>query len=122
MSYETDRYQVAKLSGQSLAVIECGIQICHGGHVAQRALYRDYSIHFILEGKGNPDKFLARRIRVLTTIVSMSSKESSTIRSPPLLSPFLAFSPIFPHIPFYGQGPSFPNKKQALLIPFSVPL
>ena len=52
MSYDTDRYQVAKLSGQSLAVIECGIQICHAGHAAPRALYRDYSVHFILEGKG----------------------------------------------------------------------
>jgi AraC-like DNA-binding protein/mannose-6-phosphate isomerase-like protein (cupin superfamily) len=52
MSYDTDRYQLTKLSGQSLAVIECGIQICHSGHAAQRTMYRYYSAHFILEGKG----------------------------------------------------------------------
>ena len=52
MSYVTDRYQLTKLSGQSLAVIECGIQICHSGHAAQRTMYRYYSVHFILEGKG----------------------------------------------------------------------
>lgn len=52
MSYDTDRYKLKKLSGQSLAVIECGIQICHPGHAAPRRLYRDYSAHFILEGAG----------------------------------------------------------------------
>ena len=52
MSYETDRYNLTKLSGQSLAVIECGIQICHPGHAAPKLLYKTYSAHFILEGKG----------------------------------------------------------------------
>ena len=52
MSYDTDRYQLTKLSGQSLAVIECGIQICHSGHATPRTMYRYYSAHFIMEGKG----------------------------------------------------------------------
>ena len=52
MSYTTDRYNLRKLSGQSLAVTECGIQICHSGHVSPSITYPDYSAHFILEGKG----------------------------------------------------------------------
>ena len=52
MSYDTDRYNLSKLSGQSLAVIECGIQICHPGHASPKLFYKDYSAHFILEGKG----------------------------------------------------------------------
>ena len=52
MSYDTDRYSLPKLSGQSLAVVQCGIQICHPGHTPPRLVYRNYSITFILEGKG----------------------------------------------------------------------
>ena len=52
MSYDTDRYNLAKLPSQSIAVIECGIQICHPGHAAPKLFYKDYSAHFILEGKG----------------------------------------------------------------------
>ena len=52
MSYETDRYRLKKSPNQSLAVVECGIQICHAGHTSPRILYREYSVHFILEGKG----------------------------------------------------------------------
>ena len=52
MSFDTDRYQLKKLPSQSLAVIECGIQICHPGHAAPKLLYKDYSAHFILKGKG----------------------------------------------------------------------
>ncbi|MBQ8894348.1 MAG: AraC family transcriptional regulator [Clostridia bacterium] len=52
MSYITDRYTLNKLPGQSLAVVECGIQICHPGHTTPPLCYRDYSAHFILEGKG----------------------------------------------------------------------
>jgi AraC-like DNA-binding protein len=52
MSYDTDRYNLVKLASQSLAVIECGIQICHPGHAAPKLFYKDYSAHFILEGKG----------------------------------------------------------------------
>ena len=52
MSYETDRYRLKKSPGQSLAVVECGIQICHSGHASPRIMYRDYSAHFILKGKG----------------------------------------------------------------------
>ena len=52
MSYDTDRYTLKKDSDQSLAVVECGIQICHSGHTSPRLMYRHYSAHFILEGKG----------------------------------------------------------------------
>ena len=52
MSYDTDRYGLKKAANQSLAVIECGIQICHAGHKTPRATYKTYSAHFILEGKG----------------------------------------------------------------------
>ena len=52
MSYDTDRYGLKKLSNQSLAVVECGLQICHSGHAAPMLTYSMYSAHFILEGKG----------------------------------------------------------------------
>ena len=52
MSYDTDRYGLKKLASQSLAVVECGIQICHSGHSSPKMTYRTYSAHFILEGKG----------------------------------------------------------------------
>ena len=52
MSYITDRYNLQKTSGQSLAVTECGIQICNPGHASPKIVYPDYSAHFILEGKG----------------------------------------------------------------------
>lgn len=52
MSYETDRYYLRKQSGHSLAVTECGIQICHSGHATPELVYPDYSMHFILEGRG----------------------------------------------------------------------
>ncbi len=51
MSYETDRYTLPRQSC-SLTITECGIQICHAGHAAPMAKYREYSAHFILEGKG----------------------------------------------------------------------
>ena len=52
MSYITDRYNLKKLSSQSLAVTECGIQICNSGHATPPIPYKEYAIHFILEGKG----------------------------------------------------------------------
>ena len=52
MSYDTDRYGLNKLPSQSLAVVECGIQICHSGHVSPDLTYKYYSVHFILEGGG----------------------------------------------------------------------
>lgn len=52
MSYDTERYRFEKLSNQTLAVIECGLQICHSGHSSGKLVYPDYSAHFILEGKG----------------------------------------------------------------------
>lgn len=52
MSFDTDRYHLKKLPSQSLAVVECGIQICHAGHAAPKLFYKTYSAHFILKGKG----------------------------------------------------------------------
>ena len=52
MSYDTERYGFEKLSNQNLSIIECGLQMCHSGHSSVKMLYPDYSIHFILEGKG----------------------------------------------------------------------
>lgn len=52
MSYDTDRYGLKKLPSQSLAVVECGIQICHPAHATPTLSYKTYSAHFILEGKG----------------------------------------------------------------------
>jgi AraC-like DNA-binding protein len=52
MSYVTDRYNLKKLSSQSLAVTECGIQICNSGHATPPIYYGEYAVHFILEGQG----------------------------------------------------------------------
>lgn len=52
MSQLTDRYDIDKLPNQSLAVTQCGIQICDAGHSSGSLLYEHYSAHFILEGKG----------------------------------------------------------------------
>lgn len=52
MSYTTDRHSVTKLPSQSLAVVQCGLQICHSGHSSGWLTYPHYSAHFILEGKG----------------------------------------------------------------------
>lgn len=52
MSYIIDRHVVQKLPSQSLAVIQCGMQTCHGGHTSKWATYPHYSVTFILEGAG----------------------------------------------------------------------
>lgn len=52
MSYDTDRYIFYRAKSTALFLTECGIQICHAGHAAPLAKYPDYSMHFILEGKG----------------------------------------------------------------------
>lgn len=52
MSYDTDRYLFYTSPSPTLFLTECGIQICHSGHAAPPLKYHDYSIHFILEGKG----------------------------------------------------------------------
>lgn len=52
MSYDTVRYYYENLSGRSLSIIECGLQICHSGHTSGKLVCPDYSAHFILEGKG----------------------------------------------------------------------
>ena len=52
LSYKTDRYDIKKLPNQSLAVTQCGLQICDSGHSFGPFLYNHYSAHFILSGKG----------------------------------------------------------------------
>lgn len=52
MSYDTDRYLFYHTQSTALSLTECGIQICHKGHAAPPGKYPDYSMHFILEGKG----------------------------------------------------------------------
>lgn len=52
MSYIVDRYEIYKLPGQSLAVTQCGLQICGKGHAYGPQIYDSYSVCFILEGKG----------------------------------------------------------------------
>lgn len=52
MGYKTDRYDIKKLPNQSLAVTQCGLQICDTGHSCGPFLYSHYSAHFILSGKG----------------------------------------------------------------------
>lgn len=52
MSYDTERYSLEKKSGQSLAVLQCGLTVCHSGHSTPKLVYPCYSAHFILEGKG----------------------------------------------------------------------
>lgn len=52
MGYKTDRYDIKKLPNQSLAVTQCGLQICDNGHSCGPFLYSHYSAHFILSGKG----------------------------------------------------------------------
>ncbi|MBQ8816138.1 MAG: AraC family transcriptional regulator [Lachnospiraceae bacterium] len=52
MSIILDYHNIKKLPNQSIAVIQCGLTICHAGHVSQPRIYNHYSAHFILEGKG----------------------------------------------------------------------
>ena len=52
LSYMTDRYDIKKLPNQSLAVTQCGLQICNSGHSCGPCLYEHYSVCFILSGKG----------------------------------------------------------------------
>lgn len=52
MSFDTERYNLEKLSGQSLAVIQCGMNVCHSGHTTGNLVYREYSVHFVLDGRG----------------------------------------------------------------------
>ena len=52
MSIIKDEHELKKLPNQSLAVIQCGLTICHPGHACLPRIYNHYSAHFILEGKG----------------------------------------------------------------------
>lgn len=52
MNFVAELYKPKKLPDQSLAVIQCGHQKCNGGYTSPLKLYPDYSVTFILEGKG----------------------------------------------------------------------
>lgn len=52
MSYTTERYSIERLSCQSLAVVQCGIQICDPSHTYGLTIPSCFSISFVLEGKG----------------------------------------------------------------------
>ena len=50
--YMLDFCDISKLPDQSLAVIQCGYQESHSGYKSVLRKYNDYSVTFILEGKG----------------------------------------------------------------------
>ena len=52
MSVILDFNNLKKLPNQSIAVVQCGLTICHPKHSSQSRIYKHYSAHFILEGKG----------------------------------------------------------------------
>ena len=52
MSIIKDEHNLKKLPNRSLSVLQCGFTICHSGHTTPSRIYKDYSAHFILEGKG----------------------------------------------------------------------
>lgn len=52
MSVNHDVHNLKELPNQSIAVIQCGMTICHPGHRSQPRIYNHYSATFILEGKG----------------------------------------------------------------------
>ena len=52
MSYTLDMYSLSRLPGQSLAVTQCGLQMCDPGHSCGPRIYSSYSVHFVIEGKG----------------------------------------------------------------------
>lgn len=52
MSIIKDEHNLKKLPNQSLSILQCGLTICHSGHTTPSRIYKDYSAHFILEGKG----------------------------------------------------------------------
>lgn len=51
MHYYLDCYDI-KNPDQSLSVIQCGYQECHSGYKSLPRRYNDYSVTFVLEGKG----------------------------------------------------------------------
>lgn len=52
MKYILDYYNVQKLPDQSLAVVQCGYQKSMSGYTSVLRLHEDYSVTFVLEGKG----------------------------------------------------------------------
>ncbi len=52
MSYSTDRYNIEGAMIGNIALTNCGITENHPLHNSGKRIYQDYSIHFIVEGKG----------------------------------------------------------------------
>ncbi len=53
MRYQLDYHNIEKLPEQSLAVIQCGYQRCFSAHHSPPRLYPQYSVTFIIRGKGS---------------------------------------------------------------------
>ena len=47
-----ERYNLEKISGRGLSVIECGFLKCDSGHTIGSRIYGSYSATFIIDGKG----------------------------------------------------------------------
>ena len=47
-----ERYNLEKLSGRGISVMECGFLTCDRGHTIGSRIYGNYSATFIIEGKG----------------------------------------------------------------------
>ena len=53
MSYITERYSMEEYNGRSFNIIQCGWQRCDPNHSQGPKFYKDYSITFVLNGKGS---------------------------------------------------------------------
>lgn len=52
MSYTTDRYGLENVNISNLTLTSCGITINHPSHTSGKRVYHEYSLSFILKGKG----------------------------------------------------------------------
>ncbi len=52
MSYTTDRYRIENAKLGNFTLTACGITVNHPNHTSGKRIYYDYSLHFIVKGKG----------------------------------------------------------------------
>ena len=52
MSYTTDRYNLEDAKPVNITLTQCGVTENHPLHASGKRIYHEYSLHFILEGKG----------------------------------------------------------------------